>query len=32
MKSTGEAILFIKDLNDPVFRELYREKSMYLSR
>ncbi len=32
MKSTGEAILFIKDLNDPTFRELYREKSMYLSR
>lgn len=32
MKSTGEAILFIKDLNDPVFRELYKEKSMYLSR
>jgi carbamoyl-phosphate synthase large subunit len=32
MKSTGEAILFIKDLNDPLFRELYKEKSMYLSR
>jgi carbamoyl-phosphate synthase large subunit len=32
MKSTGEAILFIKDVNDPVFRELYKEKSMYLSR
>lgn len=32
MKSTGEAILFIKDLNDPVFRELSKEKSMYLSR
>lgn len=32
MKSTGEAIFFIKDLNDPVFRNLYKEKSMYLSK
>ncbi len=32
MKSTGEAILFIKDLQDPYFRQLYKEKSMYLSR
>jgi carbamoyl-phosphate synthase large subunit len=32
MKSTGEAIRYIKDLNDPYFRELYRLKSMYLSR
>ncbi len=32
MKSTGEAIRFIKDLNDPVFRELYAKKSMFLSR
>ncbi|MBI1305070.1 MAG: carbamoyl-phosphate synthase large subunit [Bacteroidetes bacterium] len=32
MKSTGEAIYFVKDLKDPYFRELYREKSMYLSR
>lgn len=32
MKSTGEAIRFIKDLNDPVFRELYTKKSMFLSR
>lgn len=32
MKSTGEAIRFIKDLKDPYFRELYREKSMFLSR
>lgn len=32
MKSTGEAIRFIKDLNDPYFRELYKEKSMFLSR
>jgi carbamoyl-phosphate synthase large subunit len=31
MKSTGEAILFIKDLKDPLFRELYKQKSMYLS-
>jgi carbamoyl-phosphate synthase large subunit len=32
MKSTGEAIRFIKDLKDPYFRQLYSEKSMYLSR
>lgn len=32
MKSTGEAIRFIKDLNDPLFRELYTKKSMFLSR
>lgn len=32
MKSTGEAILFIKDLKDPEFRELVKQKSMYLSR
>lgn len=32
MKSTGEAILFIDDLNDPVFRQFYKEKSMYLSK
>jgi len=32
MKSTGEAIRFIKDLNDPFFRKLERERSMYLSR
>ena len=32
MKSTGEAIRFIKDLNDPFFRDLYSKKSMYLSR
>ena len=31
MKSTGESILFIKDLKDPAFRELYKQKSMYLS-
>jgi len=32
MKSTGEAIQFIKDLEDPFFRKLDRERSMYLSR
>ena len=32
MKSTGEEILFVKDTKDPVFRELYNQKSMYLSR
>jgi len=32
MKSTGEAIRFIKDLYDPYFRDLYKKKSMYLSR
>ncbi|MVZ62441.1 carbamoyl-phosphate synthase large subunit [Sphingobacterium humi] len=31
MKSTGEAIRFIKDLNDPHFRELYKQKSMFLN-
>jgi carbamoyl-phosphate synthase large subunit len=30
MKSTGEAIYFIKDLKDPYFRELDRNRSMYL--
>ena len=32
MKSTGEAIRFIKDLHDPYFVKLYKEKSMYLSK
>ncbi|MEO5675007.1 MAG: carbamoyl-phosphate synthase large subunit [Chitinophagales bacterium] len=32
MKSTGESIRFIKDLYDPIFRQLSKEKSMYLSR
>jgi len=32
MKSTGESIRFIKDLQDPFFRTMYKEKSMYLSR
>ncbi len=30
MKSTGEAIMFIKDTKDPFFRELDRNRSMYL--
>jgi carbamoyl-phosphate synthase large subunit len=30
MKSTGERIRFIKDLKDPYFRELERNRSMYL--
>lgn len=32
MKSTGEAIHFIKDLTDPYFRELDTKRNMYLSR
>lgn len=32
MKSTGEAIRFIKDLNDPFFRTAMKEKSMFLSK
>jgi carbamoyl-phosphate synthase large subunit len=32
MKSTGEAIRFIKDLRDPYFRNLYKERSMHLSK
>lgn len=32
MKSTGEAIRFIKDLYDPWFRDLYKKKSMMLSK
>ncbi|WP_312331392.1 carbamoyl-phosphate synthase large subunit [Sphingobacterium sp.] len=31
MKSTGEAIRFIKDLQDSYFRELYNQKSMFLN-
>jgi len=31
MKSTGEAIRFIKSLKDPYFRQLYKERSMHLS-
>jgi len=30
MKSTGEAIRFIDDLTDPFFRELDRNRSMFL--
>ncbi len=32
MKSTGEAIQFIKDLSDPFFRELDSKRYMYLTR
>jgi len=32
MKSTGESIRFIKDLSDPFFRELDRNRNMYLTR
>ena len=31
MKSTGEAIRFIKDTSDPYFRELDKKRSMYLT-
>ena len=31
MKSTGETIRFIKDLQDPYFRELVKKKSMFLN-
>jgi carbamoyl-phosphate synthase large subunit len=32
MKSTGEAIRFIKDLRDPFFRQIYTERNLYLSK
>lgn len=32
MKSTGEAIRFIKNLRDPFFRKVYSERNIYLSR
>ena len=32
MKSTGEAIHFIKDLKDPFFKKVYGERNLYLSR
>ncbi len=32
MKSTGEAIYFIKDLNDEYFHKVYSERNLYLSR
>jgi carbamoyl-phosphate synthase large subunit len=31
MKSTGESILFIDDLNDESFLELYSRRKMYLT-
>jgi carbamoyl-phosphate synthase large subunit len=32
MKSTGEAIYFIKDLRDKFFRDVYAQRNLYLSR
>ncbi|HUN03213.1 MAG TPA: ATP-grasp domain-containing protein, partial [Niabella sp.] len=32
MKSTGESIRFIKDLRDPYFRKLYKDRSRFLSK
>jgi carbamoyl-phosphate synthase large subunit len=32
MKSTGEAIRFIKDLKDPFFIKIYSERNLYLSK
>jgi carbamoyl-phosphate synthase large subunit len=32
MKSTGEAIRFIKNLRDPYFKEIYSERNLYLSK
>jgi carbamoyl-phosphate synthase large subunit len=32
MKSTGEAIRFIKDLKDPFFTKVYSKRNMHLSR
>ncbi len=32
MKSTGEAIRFIKDLKDDYFQEVYSKRNLYLSR
>jgi carbamoyl-phosphate synthase large subunit len=32
MKSTGEAIYFIDDLNDEFFQNIYSERNLYLSR
>ena len=32
MKSTGEAIRFIKNLKDPFFQEIYSERNLYLSK
>jgi len=32
MKSTGEAIRFIDDLQDEFFQQVYSERNLYLSR
>lgn len=32
MKSTGEAIRFVKSLRDPFFRKIYSERNLYLSK
>ncbi len=32
MKSTGEAIYFIENLRDPVFKKIYSERNLYLSK
>jgi carbamoyl-phosphate synthase large subunit len=32
MKSTGEAIYFIENLKDPLFKKLYSERNLYLSK
>lgn len=32
MKSTGEAIYFIESLRDPVFKKIYSERNLYLSK
>ena len=32
LKSTGEAIRFIKDLKDPFFTKIYSERNLYLSK
>ena len=32
MKSTGEMIYFIKDLDDPFFVKMYSERNLYLSK
>ncbi len=32
MKSTGDVIRFIKDLKDPYFRQLYKDRNMFLSK
>lgn len=32
MKSTGEAIYFIDDLNDEFFHQIYSERNLYLSK